>query len=116
LGGNRIIQVQEPKGTPWIETVQYEDGTCVELFYPRPDQYPLGTQLGKNHLCFSVENIRELEERLDECGITVTSRPKIVRDGNWQLWCQDPNGYPIEFMQYMPGCPQLGCDKCVVLS
>ena len=115
LGGRHILQVQEPKGTPWIENIQFPNGTCVELFYPQPEQFPLGTQLGRNHLSFVVEDIHALEKHLDEYNVMITSRPKIVRDGNWQLWCTDPNGYPVEFMQYMPGCPQLGCDERMVL-
>ncbi len=112
LGGRKIIRIEEPKGTPWIETIQYPDGTCVELFYPRPEQFPLGTELGRNHLCFRVDDIRAIEQRLDSFQISITSRPKIVRDGNWQLWCQDPNGYPVEIMQYTPGCPQLTPGDC----
>ena len=107
LGGEILMEIEEPKGSPWIANVQYQDGTCVALFYPRPQQFPLGTELGRNHLSLRVDDIRELERVLDENGVTITSRPKIVRDGNWQLWCLDPNGYPVEFMEYVPGCPQL---------
>lgn len=107
LGGEILMEIEEPKGTPWIVTVQYPDGTCIELFYPRPEQFPLGTELGRNHPALCVDDIHALEQRLDDYGVTITSRPKIVRDGNWQLWCLDPNGYRVEFMQYLPGCPQL---------
>lgn len=115
LGGTLLMRIEEPKGTPWIETVQFPDGSCVELFYPRPQQYPLGSALGRNHLSFVVDDIRVMEQRLDMFGVPITSRPKIVRDGNWQLWCTDPNGYPVEIMEYVPGCPQLTHGPCKTL-
>lgn len=107
LGGRIIMEIEEPRGSPWIVTVQYPDGSCIELFYPRPEQFPLGDQLGRNHLALRVEDIRETEALLDQNQVPITSRPKIVRDGNWQLWCTDPNGYPVEFLEYTPDCPQL---------
>lgn len=107
LGGRIIMEIEEPKGTPWIVTVQFPDGSCVELFYPRPEQFPLGTALGRNHLAFRVEDIQALYRRLQESGVPVTTPPRIARDRNWQMWCQDPNGYPVEFLQYVPDCPQL---------
>ena len=106
LGGCVIMEIEEPKGTPWIVYLQYPDGTCIELFYPRA-AFPLGRELGRNHLCLSVDDIYALERHLDQNGIEITSRPKQVRDTNLQLWCTDPNGYPVEFIQLMPGCPQL---------
>ncbi|NLZ99767.1 MAG: VOC family protein [Clostridiaceae bacterium] len=106
LGGRVIMEIEEPKGTPWIVTVQYPNGTCVELFYPRAD-FPLGTKLGRNHLCLGVSDIHAIEERLDTYGVTVTGRATKVRDGNMQVWCIDPNGYRVEFIQYIPGAPQL---------
>ena len=106
LGGRVIMEIEEPKGTPWIVCVQYPDGSCLELFYPRAD-FPLGTELGRNHVCLAVDDIHALERRLDQFGVAISSRPEQVRDGNLQLWCTDPNGYPVEFIQLMPGCPQL---------
>lgn len=107
LDGRIIMEIEEPKGAPWIVTVQFADGSCVELFYPRPQRFPLGTALGRNHLAFRVDDIQALYRRLSDFRVPITSPPKIVRDGNWQLWCTDPNGYPVEFLQYLPGCPQL---------
>lgn len=115
LGGNVIMEIEEPKGTPWIVTVQFPDGSCIELFYPRPDRFPLGTELGRNHIALRVADIYAAERILNENNVAITSRPKIVRDGNLQLWCLDPNGYPVEFLQYLPDCPQLvGGEKRVL--
>lgn len=115
LGGRIILEVEEPKGTPWIKTVRFPDGTCLELFYQRAE-FPLGKDLGRNHFCFAVEHIEALSQALHAHGITVTQEVMIARDGNKQLWCLDPNGYRVEFMEFMPGCPQLSDGPKVVLS
>jgi catechol 2,3-dioxygenase-like lactoylglutathione lyase family enzyme len=105
LGAKKIFTIDEPQGCPFAVCVQMKDGSCLEFFYPR-EEYPLGKELGKNHFCLIVDDIFELEKLLEQNNITITSRPKIARDKNWQLWCIDPNGYEVEFMQMMPGCPQ----------
>lgn len=115
LGGRIIMEVEEPKGTPWIVNVQFEDGSSIELFYPRPEKFPLGTELGRNHPAFRVDDIHALERRLVSYGVPITSPARIVRDGNWQLWCTDPNGYSVEFMEYVPDCPQLKRGEKVIL-
>lgn len=114
LGGRLILEVEEPKGTPWIKTLQFSDGTCIELFYPRKE-FPLGKELGRNHVCFSVSQIEELEQRLRSHGVSITQEVKTARDGNKQFWCLDPNGYRVEFIELMPGCPQLSGGPSVLL-
>mgnify|MGYP000023131282 CR=1 FL=1 len=116
LGGRVIMEIEEPKGTPWIVAVQFPDGSCVELFYPRPEQFPLGTALGRNHLAFRVEDIQALHRLLLDEGVPVTVAPRVARDGNLQMWCTDPNNYPVEFLQYVPDCPQLKSGPVVKLS
>ena len=115
LGGRIILEVEEPKGTPWIKCVQYPDNTCIELFYPRKD-FPLGTELGRNHSCFIVEDILELFQKLKESEIPITTEPRVARDGNLQMWCLDPNGYPVEFLQLTDTCPQVLHGPKVILS
>lgn len=114
LGGRLILEVEEPKGTPWIKTLQFPDGTCIELFYPRKE-YPLGKELGRNHACFCVSDIEKLEQHLRSHGICITQEVKLARDGNKQFWCLDPNGYRVEFIELMPGCPQLSGGPSVLL-
>lgn len=116
LGGRVIMEIEEPKGTPWIVAVQFPDGSCVELFHPRPEQFPLGTALGRNHLAFRVEDIQALYRLLLDEGVPVTVVPRVARDGNLQMWCTDPNNYPVEFLQYVPDCPQLKSGPVVKLS
>lgn len=106
LGGRVIMEIEEPKGEPFIVCFQYKDGTCVELFYPR-QEHPLGEQLGRNHLCFGVDNIEAISKRLMDYGVEIEVHPQRARDGNYQMWCLDPNGYRVEFIEYQPDSPQL---------
>lgn len=105
LGGKHIFTIQQPIGRNHIESIQYPDGTFIELFYPDPVR-PLGTHLGNHHFSFYCDDIFETEKLLRSNGVTILSEAKIVRDSNWQLWCLDPNGYRVEIMQVMPNCPQ----------
>ena len=106
LGGRLIVQVDEPAGRPLAELLQFEDGTCLELFHPREDA-PFGADCGRNHLCFTVDDMAALEKKLEENGVAIDTRPRVARDGNLQMWCVDPNGYRVEFMQLDPNGPQM---------
>lgn len=105
FGAKKIMDIEEPKGTPLIEYLQFPDGTCLELFYPRKET-PLGHQLGRNHLAFYTDDMEACYKRLCEYQVAVPAPPKTARDGNRQLWCTDPNGYQVELIEYVEGCPQ----------
>ena len=113
--GRIIMKIEEPKGVPWIEMCRFPDGTLLELFYPRPEQFPLSDQLGRNHLAFRVEDIEAFRQKLLENNVEGVTGIKTARDGNLQMWCVDPNGYRIEIMQYHPDAPQLKDGPCVTL-
>ena len=54
-----------------------------------------------SHVSLEVEDIMETTKFLHERGIaTRTPAPKPCADGSWQLWCEDPDGTPIEFHQF----------------
>ena len=106
LGAKVIFTKDEPEGCPLIVCLQFPDGSCLELFYPRAE-YPLGGELGRNHFCLITDDIEETQRSLDAAGVEITSRARRVSDGNMLIWCLDPNGYRVEIMQLMPGCPQL---------
>ena len=104
LGGERMFTIEAPKGHPHITSVRFADDTFLEFFYP--DSAKPATGNADHHFALSTDDIFATEKLLDAHGVEILSRPKIVRDGNWQLWCRDPNGYRVEIMQIMPGCPQ----------
>lgn len=99
----QLFSLDDPDGEPQIICLQMVDGSCLELFYPRAE-YPVEEKIGRNHFCLIVDDIFALEKTLDAADVAILSRPQIVRDGNWQLWCLDPSGYRVEFMQMMPDC------------
>ena len=115
FNGKVIIKIEEPKGTPWIEMIRFDDYSILELFYPRPEQFPLGNQLGRNHICFKTDDIEALHKKLVENNVDGITNIQLARDGNKQMWCIDPNGYKIEIMEYTPTCPQLNNGPCVTL-
>ena len=112
--GKLILNVEEPKGTPWIKLIRFRDGSMLELFYPR-EQFPLSDKQGRNHIAFRVDDIESMREKLLKNNIEGITDIILARDGNKQMWCVDPNGYRVEIMEYQEGCPQLGNGEVVTL-
>jgi len=53
------------------------------------------------HLCLETEDIMATAKFLHDRGVeTRTREPSKCADGSWQLWCEDPDGTPIEFHQF----------------
>ena len=100
-----MFTIEQPKGRPHITSVRFGDNTFLEFFYP--DETPAHPRDADHHFALITDNIFEMEKVLQENEIEIISSPRIVRDGNWQLWCRDPNGYRVEIMQLVPDCPQL---------
>jgi len=100
LGGKPFFKKNDDDGNPVLIILQYQNGTCIELFYPRSDR-PIEPLPAVNHFCLIAADIRECEKALDDNGIEIISRPVRAADGNMQLWCRDPNGYRVEIMQIM---------------
>lgn len=115
LGGRHIFTIEQPAGHPYIESVLFPDGTFLEFFYSNP-KAPLSGVPCDHHFALITDNIFDEEKNLRAHQVEILSSPKIVRDGNWQLWCLDPNGYRVEIMQISPSCPQraAGAEYCVL--
>ena len=105
LGGERMFTIEQPKGRPHITSVRFADNTFLEFFFP--DGSPVYPFEADHHFALITDDIFELEKELRANKVEIISGPQIVRDGNWQLWCRDPNGYRVEMMQLVPDCPQL---------
>ena len=54
---------------------------------------------GFRHLCFEVTGLDSLRAKLLEKGLEVTE-PKGGLDGSRQAWTADPDGNPVELMEY----------------
>ncbi len=105
LGLERAFSLGNPE--PSIEYIKVGNGQFIELFYTT--KHPIDDYTVKstnNHICLEVEDIFEVEKTLRENGITITIPPKGGSDGNWQCWCQDPDGNNIEFMVISPTSKQ----------
>jgi lactoylglutathione lyase len=77
------------------------DGVFIEMFpsgihKPERKHYLIGF----HHLCFEVEDIHKAAAKIEAKGYVIKHPVKIGGDGSWQFWVDDPDGNPIEFMQY----------------
>lgn len=97
------LYLDAEKTKPWIEYLVFGDNQFIELFYTydelqaHPD---LQACYSMHHLALVVEDIHETAKELAEKGIQITSGPDLGVEKTWQLWVKDPDGNPIEFMQY----------------
>ncbi|WP_079910131.1 VOC family protein [Paenibacillus sp. 32352] len=108
LGFAKAFELHDAEDKPWIVYLRVCEGQFLELFYgglnkPEPVHRPIGF----NHLCLEVENIDEIAGHLKKHGIPLDVEPKQGKDTNYQCWARDPDGNRIEFMQLMPGSPQM---------
>jgi catechol 2,3-dioxygenase-like lactoylglutathione lyase family enzyme len=58
------------------------------------------------HLCFEVTGLDALRSQLVAKGLSV-SEPSLGMDGSRQAWTADPDGNPIELMEYTAASAQL---------
>ncbi len=106
LGGEQMYIIEQPEGTPFITAVRFADHSFLEFFYPNSQSKP-SPERADHHFALICDDIHQTEAMLREKGVEILSTAKVVRDGNLQIWCRDPNGYRVEIMQLIPDCPQL---------
>lgn len=82
------------------------DSTFIEIFDQVLKQKQWGGELEKlgpggccNHFCLEVTGLAELRAALEAKGLTLTPI-KTGMDQSLQSWTADPDGTPIEFMEY----------------
>ncbi len=85
------VAMQVPDGTDWVE--------YMLNISPTADKHTLGVM---NHIALGVEDIHETEKRLIANGWKPGEKPKIGRDGKWQLNLYDPDDTRVEFMEFTP--------------
>lgn len=66
--------------------------------------------IGYHHLCFEVDDIQKSAEEIQAKGYTLSHPVQKGSDNSWQFWVNDPDGNPIEFMQYTKESKQLACN------
>lgn len=101
LGFKKAFEIPEPEtGKPWIEYLYVGNKQFVELFYDGTKDNPWSPELrGFCHICFEVDDIHSVTERIKKEGGVITDGPKQGCDNNWQAWILDPDGIRIELMQ-----------------
>ncbi len=85
------VDMQVPDGTDWIEYM---------LNVPRNADH--GTLGVMNHIALGVADIQAAEQKLLANGWKAAEKPKIGRDGKWQLNLYDPDDTRIELMEFTP--------------
>jgi catechol 2,3-dioxygenase-like lactoylglutathione lyase family enzyme len=85
------VAMQLPDGTDWLEYM---------LNVPdNSDHHTLGVM---NHIALGVPDVHAAEERLRKNGWSGNEKPKIGRDGKWQLNLYDPDDTRVELMEFKP--------------
>jgi catechol 2,3-dioxygenase-like lactoylglutathione lyase family enzyme len=90
--------------------VRIGPGQFLELFPPAPDAAVSTEPLPRGHYrhtCLVVDDIHATVEELKRRGVEpVSALKRGLRDGNWQVFVEDPDGNRLELMQIEPTSPQ----------
>lgn len=108
LGLRRTYDMPDDSGQTAIVFIEVVPGDYIELFRggeTQPEKKEKD-QAGYEHFCLEVNDIQEIAAHIRSKGVSLSVEPKQGKDGNWQCWVVDPNGFRIEFMQLMPGSMQ----------
>jgi catechol 2,3-dioxygenase-like lactoylglutathione lyase family enzyme len=107
LGFKRAYDMHDDSGNPWLIFIEVVKGDFIELFCggETPVQ-KAKDQAGFEHFCIEVDDIQAVANHIKSKGVSLSVEPKQGRDGNYQCWVLDPNGFRIEFMQIMPNSMQ----------
>ena len=84
------VDMRVPEGSDWMEYM---------LNVRNPTPKTLGVM---HHFGLGVESVDAAYKRLLDRGVTPTEKPKIGRDGKWQLNLYDPNLTRVELMELKP--------------
>ncbi|OJF97152.1 VOC family protein [Alkalibacterium sp. 20] len=103
LGFEHAFDLKDSDGYPWIEYVKIADGSFVEFFYGGTEE----EKKQNDHICFEVEAIEALADKLRDKGISFASELSTGKDNNKQFWIKDPDGNWLEFMELDPDSPQM---------
>ena len=101
------------EGARWITVVSPLEPDGTELLLEPNAEYPAMKALkealvkdGMPFTAFEVDDIQEVANHIKSKGVSLSVEPKQGRDGNYQCWVVDPNGFRIEFMQMTPNSMQ----------
>jgi catechol 2,3-dioxygenase-like lactoylglutathione lyase family enzyme len=106
MGFEKVFEIPDDKGDPWICYFKIGKAQFIELFYPQKEEAAdTKARIGFSHMCFLVDDMKRTEAEVVKRGGTLDRPIKLGKDGNYQCWLKDPDGNRIELMQIMPGSP-----------
>lgn len=89
---------------PWIQYLKLSDRQYLEFFYNLGMQYtPMGNReeyYGFRKVCYEVDDIETMRQRLLEAGIALKEDIHMTIDGSKELAVLDPDGNEIQFTEY----------------
>lgn len=110
LGMRRVFDFLE-KGNLFGFYVDAGEMTYIEIFKQRHEvnnTHPL-----VHHLCLEVEDIDAVIKDIRSKGWEIGDK-RQGGDQSWQAWMKDPDGLPIEVMQYTKESSQFTGKPCIV--
>lgn len=100
FGFQKKFTLEDEKGNPWIVYLQVSKTQFIELFYAHETLKKAPHQSSYQHLCLEVKKINQLADSLVKKGIPLLHPVILGLDHNYQCWVEDPDGNPIELMEY----------------
>lgn len=102
LGFQEAFTVQEAAGGPDLTCFKVNDRQYIEVS-PIPQDPKSGKLL---HIAFETTDARELRDYLASKDVAVPDKIEPGPDGNLSFTVSDPDGYSIEFVEYLPASVQ----------
>ena len=106
---SQIDMLRQKQDKIWVTFLEVADRQCIELFpaYEDLEEFPKGDDhIGYLHLALEVDDIHKAKEELTKKGIK-TDEIRLGPDFTYQMWMKDPDGNPLELMEYTPKAYQL---------
>ncbi len=98
--------LEDDQNKPWIVYLEVGNDQFIELFYTHSPLIRQPNASSYQHLCLEVSDIQAVAARLLEKGFPLDHPVSLGKDNNYQCWTHDPDGNPIELMEYGPGSLQ----------
>jgi lactoylglutathione lyase len=99
LGFQKKFTLNNEDGKLWIVYLQISENQFIELF--PENAFDNKVHNGSyQHLCLEVDNLDDLVNELQDKGVEIDEPIITGIDHNLQAWIHDPDGNPIELMEY----------------
>jgi len=106
FGFKKKFTLEDDDNNPWIVYLEVSKTQFIELFYSN-QTFSRKDPMSYQHLCLEVSDIFEFEQHITSQGMSLDKPVIMGKDNNYQCWMNDPDGNPIEIMQYTKDSLQL---------